>query len=592
MPNHRRGKTGLGSERRRRKKASRHLGSRIPQDVLRVELRLKANYPETNLGNPRNPLDDLIYLILSGQTNESHYQSSFQNLKRAFPEWSQASRARVSSITRAIGHAGLGSQKAGYIKQILKCLLRDFGRPSLRKLQGMDTDEAEAYLTSLPGVGIKTARCVLMYTLGRNVFPADVNCLRIMERLGWLYWGGRRAETLADLAQELVPSRLRRSLHVSMVQHGRHVCRPRSPLCSKCCLLDLCRYARKRRRARPTVVDLCCGAGGFSWGFVQAGADIVLGVDESRYALATFSESIAGAATAVADVCNERDWKAIQALLRGRQPSIVIAGPPCQGFSRAGPRLGVDGRNDVYVAAMRLAVRLGPEVIAFENVLNLRSPRYIAYLEKAMRVARRAGYSCSYGVLRAEAFGVPQSRQRIVLLASKSSDLDELHAVLEDLARRDAVADMSVRKSLKGLPISAGPRARVANHLPMRHSARVVAKIKRIKPGEGPLSYRKLHPDRLAPTLICGHRALPAHFSTPRTITVREAARLQGFPDEFAFAGTKGSQMQQVADAVPPRLALGLALEVLKLAGFRHDATVHSLLEGLLGRMTYPMPGV
>src|SRR5205823_804917 len=107
-------------------------------------------------------------------------------------------------------------------------------------LRVLPTAEAESRLAGLPGVGIKTARCVLMYALNREVFPADVNCLRVMERLGWIEWRGRRAELLADTAQDLVPPHLRRSLHVDLIQHGRAICTPSNPKCDSCCLQDLC----------------------------------------------------------------------------------------------------------------------------------------------------------------------------------------------------------------------------------------------------------------------------------------------------------------------------------------------------------------
>ncbi len=138
---------------------------------------------------------------------------------------------------------GLGRQKAFHLKRIMQRLRDDFGEVSLRRLAQYGVREAERYLCSLPGVGIKTARCVLMYSLGHTVFPADIHCLRIMDRLGWLRWRGERAECLAERAQEIVPPRLRKPLHVLLVQHGRAVCRSR-PLCGQCILRGICPSAR------------------------------------------------------------------------------------------------------------------------------------------------------------------------------------------------------------------------------------------------------------------------------------------------------------------------------------------------------------
>jgi DNA (cytosine-5)-methyltransferase 1 len=102
----------------------------------------------------------------------------------------------------------------------------------------------------------------------------------------------------------------------------------------------------------------------------------------------------------------------------------------------------------------------------------------------------------------------------------------------------------------------------LANASTMSHSAKVIRKIKAIKPGTGPISYRRLEPD-LARTLVAGHRALPVHPWLDRTISVREAARIQGFPDEYVFCGPRAEQPLQVANAVPPPLASAVAHRML-----------------------------
>lgn len=222
--------------------------SSIQREVSQVALRLAFAHPKTDLGNPRRPLDDLIYIILSGQTGEAHYQAAYGRLRGRFPTWEAARVAPVRSIERPIRAAGLSWQKARFIKGILGRVHGDFGCCTLAPLAGWSDANAEAYLCGLPGVGIKTARCVLMYTLGREVFPADVHCLRVMERLGWLARDGRRMEAVADEAQAILLPALRRELHISLIQHGRAVCKPRRPDCGACCIAACCR-ARKERRS-------------------------------------------------------------------------------------------------------------------------------------------------------------------------------------------------------------------------------------------------------------------------------------------------------------------------------------------------------
>jgi endonuclease III len=221
-------------------------GARVVPSVARIARVLDSEYPDTNLGNKSNPLNELAFIILSGQTDAKLTQEAYRRFKRRFPRWSDVLNASASEITDAIRVAGLGRQKARYIKRTVLRLQQDFGATTLSPLKRMSTTSAERYLCSLPGVGVKSARCVLLYSLKRRVFPADIHCLRIMTRLGWVRWSGQRAECLADAAQQRVEPSIRRSLHVRLVQHGRAVCRSR-PLCSECILKRSCPSAGQVR---------------------------------------------------------------------------------------------------------------------------------------------------------------------------------------------------------------------------------------------------------------------------------------------------------------------------------------------------------
>jgi endonuclease III len=209
--------------------------------VLTVVKALDEVYVQTRLGNKSNPLDELVYAMLSGQTREDRYQHVFRDFKSRFPRWDMVSKASRRSVRSSIWNAGLADQKSGYIKAIVRRLENDFGEVSLRALKQMGDVAAERYLLSLRGVGVKTARCVLMYSLDRHVFPADIHCLRIMRRLGWIESVNRSPRTVADLAQACVPPPVRKKLHIRLVQHGRAICRPR-PKCDLCCIKGVCRW--------------------------------------------------------------------------------------------------------------------------------------------------------------------------------------------------------------------------------------------------------------------------------------------------------------------------------------------------------------
>jgi DNA (cytosine-5)-methyltransferase 1 len=318
--------------------------------------------------------------------------------------------------------------------------------------------------------------------------------------------------------------------------------------------------------ARPGLVDLCCGAGGFSYGFWKAGWKPLLGADQCRHTLLTYRRNLR-AATVRIDLLAKDAIETLQAAVASHTVLAVIAGPPCQGFSRAGRRKLVDPRNEVILSAARAAVSLNPELIVFENVRNITVARYEEFLVRVMCTLRRNGYAVSYRLLNALHFGVAQDRERLVLIGSRKRTHDEIASALSTLFNVRS-EKKTVSQALNGIPVDPDKPTNAtefSNHIPMRHSRKVREKIARILPGDGPLSYRKLHPDQPAATLICGHRALPCHYATSRTITVREAARLQGFPDTFVFRGPTGSQMLQVANSVPPPLAAGIGETVKAL---------------------------
>ena len=146
----------------------------------------------------------------------------------------------MREIERVIHDAGLGRIKARQIKALLRQISKDFGSLSAWQLRRMDTETLERYLAQLPGVGVKTARCVMMYALDREVFPVDTHCIRLFQNLG-LIERRMRFEYAQDPLQDAVPADIRKTLHVNTVAHGRETCVPRSERCDECVIVHLCR---------------------------------------------------------------------------------------------------------------------------------------------------------------------------------------------------------------------------------------------------------------------------------------------------------------------------------------------------------------
>ena len=160
--------------------------SQYPNNVQEVSRLLSMKYEDWPHYNRKNPLDELLFIICSIQTNEDLYRLTFASLKARFPKFDSLAKAKEKQIAKAIADGGLARQKAAVIKKLLKAIVKEFGRPTLAPLHGMADHQCERFLTSLPGVGPKTARCVMMYSLDKQVFPVDLHCWRICRRLGWV----------------------------------------------------------------------------------------------------------------------------------------------------------------------------------------------------------------------------------------------------------------------------------------------------------------------------------------------------------------------------------------------------------------------
>lgn len=207
--------------------------------LRQVDRLLARRYGSPFLGNKRNPISELVYIILSARTRGAEHEAIYCRLRRTFRTWEVVRDAPISAIERVIHDAGLSRIKARQIKALLQQLSADLGGLSGRTLCRLETPILERYLASLPGVGVKTARCVMLYSFDRAVFPVDTHCLRLFQNIG-LIQERIRFEYAQDRLQSLVPTDIRFSLHVNTVSHGRKTCLPSAPKCGACPIRSLC----------------------------------------------------------------------------------------------------------------------------------------------------------------------------------------------------------------------------------------------------------------------------------------------------------------------------------------------------------------
>ncbi len=188
-----------------------------------------------------DPVDLLVMTILSQNTSDINSSRAFEQLKGRFSSYDDILDASGEEIADAIRPGGLADIKAARIRGALERLREDFGSVDLSALKKMSPEEARSYLTSIPGIGPKTASVIMLFGFGMPAMPVDTHVYRVSRRIGLVPENASIAETQRIL-EEITPREKYISLHINLIRHGRLVCRARNPLCGRCEVRGLCRY--------------------------------------------------------------------------------------------------------------------------------------------------------------------------------------------------------------------------------------------------------------------------------------------------------------------------------------------------------------
>jgi len=211
----------------------------LPARLRQIARRLRRAYGLPPPPRRLPPLDELVLTILSQNTNDTNRDRAYADLRAKVPAWEDVAAAPLPVIERAIRSGGLAPTKAPRIRAVLRAL-RDQGIAlDDRALRRIRHDRLFDLLVALPGVGPKTAACVLLFSLDRPYFPVDTHVHRVAVRLGLVAPRSTAVQTQAQLQAALAPADMY-EVHMNLIRHGRHVCVALRPICSQCVLNDLC----------------------------------------------------------------------------------------------------------------------------------------------------------------------------------------------------------------------------------------------------------------------------------------------------------------------------------------------------------------
>lgn len=335
------------------------------------------------------------------------------------------------------------------------------------------------------------------------------------------------------------------------------------------------------------IIDLFCGCGGLSRGFEMAGFKPALAIDHWADAIRTYKFNAPEVDARCVDIHDISDE--MLASYNGSGMGVV-GGPPCQGFSTVGKRDINDPRNQLYLEYCRVVNIVKPDFFVIENVKGLTTLSGGAIADDILKRFSGMGYVVRYKILNAANFGVPQNRHRVFFVGIKGKGFDFPAESQDILSAKDGISDLPAISTWDGISVinrydkppqneyqrlMRGDARMLNNHDFTRHSDQTKDIISRIPDG-GSIrdlpqefwevrrynkAFERMSSIRPANTVDTGHRNY-FHYCENRIPTARENARLQSFPDNFVFLGTRGSQYKQIGNAVPPLLAYAIAKEI------------------------------
>lgn len=328
-------------------------------------------------------------------------------------------------------------------------------------------------------------------------------------------------------------------------------------------LIDISDWWVNVPKSHMTFVDLFCGAGGLSKGLEMAGLEGICGLDWFKEACMTYNRNFDHPfvnGDIKSPEIKELFYNTVKKQLNGRHLDIVAGGFPCQGFSMAGNRIVDDPRNSLYLELIEIVKTLQPDFVICENVKGLRSMLNGLVEKKIIDDFHNIGYEMNVMTLCAADYYTPQKRERVIFIGNRKG-LKNYHPkpILKPsqyITTGDAISDLMNM-----------PENKEFNHVPTKHRPDMIKRMLECPEGKSLYkgysdAWKKCPWNEASCTIKENHGGVNIHPKLPRVLTAREMARLQSFPDDFIFEGSKNKQLVQIGNAVPPLLGKAIGLSV------------------------------
>lgn len=570
----------------------------------------KVNKREFPWRYSNDPYKIIVSEVLLQKTNVAKVLRVFNYFIEKYPSVNELSAAKLADVEKIIKDLGL-LYRAERLISIARQLSVDYQSKVPSK---------KDHLVKLRGLGSYVSSAVRCFAFNKREAIVDTNIIRLIERIFGVKSSKSRPrddKTIWKFAESLLPTQKVKDYNYALLDFSALICTTRNPRHEICPLKNICKYYKKNvpKVFRPLGIDLFAGAGGLSLGFEQAGFDIVYAVEKDKFAAETYKRNRTKKFVTVdtRDIKEVSPKEILKCLgLKKNEVDIVIGGPPCQGFSMSNMKTrNLDNpQNHLIYKFVDFVKEISPKCFLMENVGGLDTFQDGHVKKCLIRKFNNLGYSAQCVILNAVNFGVPQNRNRIFFVGNRRDHLcdfvEQLKTVKIDkpVTVYDAISDLphlkngntkdnkAYRKNCKNISkyqriLRKGMNGEVSNNLVSKNTPLAVKRFAHIRQGQNLLSLAKIKPslvenyknvdnchhwiylrlpwNKPSVTLNNYRKNMLIHPVQDRGLSVREAARLQSFPDSYVLYGPLGLQQQHVANAVPPSVAYIIANYLSKI---------------------------